>query len=209
MIRTERLMLRFSLLVLLQACATPVTEQPRVGFISDYSRLERTGDGAWLYTSTRVGEFSKFRIDGPDILFTEDSEFSEQFRAGELDELSTYFRERLARTLSEDDGYEIVEQTGPGVATIRIGLTAVDASIGALNVSLATKATGAGLGGAAMEGEMIDSVTGEQIAAAVQWGSGDRVLRAGLTRLGDAKLQINRWTRRLRERVDEAHGLRE
>ena len=57
-----------------------------------------------------------------------------------------------------------------------------------------------------MEGEMVDSVTGEQLAAAVQWGSGSRVLRAGFTKLGDAKLQISRWTKNMRKRIDFAHA---
>ena len=56
-----------------------------------------------------------------------------------------------------------------------------------------------------MEGELLDSVTNEQLAAAVQWGNGSRVLRAGFTKLGDAKLQINRWCKNLRERIDSTH----
>lgn len=92
------------------------------------------------------------------------------------------------------------------LATIRLGITALDATLGALNIALTTKITGAGLGGAAMEGEMVDSHTGKRLAAAIQWGSGSRVLRAGLTRLGDAKLQINCSCKNLRQRIDAAHA---
>ena len=92
------------------------------------------------------------------------------------------------------------------MATVRWGLTAVDATIGVLNVSIATKITGAGLGGAAMEGEIVDSITGEKIAASIRWGSGSRILRAGITKLGDAKIQVNDWAKALRRRLDEAHG---
>ena len=79
---------------------------------------------------------------------------------------------------------------------------ALDASLGLLNISVTTKIIGAGLGGAAMEGEMVDSLTGEQLGAWIRWGSGSRVLKAGLTRLGDAKMQINRWTKDMRKRID-------
>lgn len=192
-------------IVLFAACAAPVTEQERTGFISDYSRLEKVGSTAYLYTGPKVADYSRFRIEGPAILFDAASGDSDNFTDEELEELEYYFREQLTEALTEKDGYTVVDQPGAGVATIRLGITAVDATVGALNVVLTTKITGAGLGGAAMEGEMVDSLSGEQLAAAVQWGSGSRILRAGFTRLGDAKLQINRWTRNLRKRIDAAH----
>jgi hypothetical protein len=57
-----------------------------------------------------------------------------------------------------------------------------------------------------MEGELVDSVTGEQIGAVIRWGSGSRILRAGFTHTGDAKIVIDRWAKSLRVRIDEAHG---
>ena len=201
---------RNSIIVLLfgalASCAAPVKEQDRAGFISDYSTLEKVAEKAYLFTSPKVAKYSKFRIDGPTMLIeTDDDEVGSEFTDADIDELRHYFRQQLEESITKDGGYEVVNEPGEGVATIRIAITAVDATVGALNVALFTKVTGAGLGGAAMEGEMVDSVTGEQLAAAVQWGSGSRVLRAGFTRLGDAKLQINRWTRNLRERIDAAH----
>ena len=80
---------------LLQACAAPVAEPERTAFVSDYSRLERVGDQAWLYTSPRVAEYSKFRIDGPTILCHAGVDGSEQFTQAELDELSACFCERI------------------------------------------------------------------------------------------------------------------
>ena len=99
-----------------------------------------------------------------------------------------------------------MEAPGPGTARLHIGITDVDDTIGALNLTIYTKITGAGLGGAAMEGEMVDSVTGEQIVAVIRWGSGSRILRAGFTHTGDAKILMDRWAKGLRQRIDEAHG---
>ena len=62
------------------------------------------------------------------------------------------------------------------------------------------------LQGASAEGEMIDSITGEQLAAAVRWGGGSRVLKAGFTEMGDAKIAINKWAKDLRTLMDKAHG---
>jgi hypothetical protein len=127
------------------------------------------------------------------------------FSPDEIEQLKTYMIVRLTERLTEDDGYEVVSEPGPGVAKFRIGITDVDASIAALNISIYTKITGIGLGGIAAEGEIVDSVTGEQLAAAIRWGGGSQVLRAGLTKLGDAKIVIDRWARDIRERIDAAH----
>jgi hypothetical protein len=195
----------FLFALMLAACAAPVKEQGRTGFISDYTQLQKVGNTAYLYTSPKIADYSQFRIDGPQIIMGATSGDTDDFTDEELETLKHYFREQLATALTEKDGYTIVEQPGEGVATIRLSITAVDATAGILNVALATKITGAGLGGAAMEGEIVDSLSQEQLAAAVQWGSGSRILRAGLTRLGDAKLQINRWTKNLRQRIDAIH----
>ena len=63
-----------------------------------------------------------------------------------------------------------------------------------------------GPGGASAEGEMVDSLSGDQLAAAVRWGSGSRLLRAGFTHTGDAKIAIHHWARDLRHWIDFAHG---
>ncbi|MEM9055990.1 MAG: DUF3313 family protein [Pseudomonadota bacterium] len=191
----------------LTGCSTPVKEQPRAGFISDYSRLEESGSKFYAFTSPELTGYSAFIVDRPVLLFERSEEESEQmFSDDEIDELLAYFEQRAAQDLSEDGGYEIATEPGPGVGRIRVGFTALDASVGVLNVWLYTKLAGAGLGGAALEAEIVDSQSNEQLAASVQWGSGSRVLRAGLTKLGDAKIQIKRWTRHLRERLDEING---
>ena len=120
---------------------------------------------------------------------------------------------RLTERLTENDGYEVVTERGPGVATFRVGITEVDASIAALNILIYTKITGAGLGGIAAEGEIVDSMTGEQLAAAIRWGSGSRVMGRGtqiikgeVSKLGDAKLVIDNWAKDIRKRIDAAHA---
>lgn len=193
-----------ALTILAVGCAAPVTEQERAGFVSDYSRLSKASGNSYLYTSPKVAEYKAFIVDRPVILFTPDTSGENAFSADDLEELQDHFQEALIKAITKDDAYQVVEQAGPGVARVKVALTNVDATIGALNVSFATKITGAGLGGAAMEGEILDSVSGEQLGASIQWGSGSRVLRAGFTKLGDAKLQINSWAKTLRERLEDA-----
>ena len=198
-----RLWLAFLVIVAVGACAT-VDEPEQTGFLSDYSKLERDTDDRWIYSTAKTVDYSKFYIEPVAILFEpkEDPEFSPD----ELEQLKTHLIVRLTKRLTEDDGYEVVSGPGPGVASFRLGITEVDSSIAALNMSVYTRVTGAGLGGIAAEGEIVDSMTGEQLAAAIRWGAGSRVLRAGLSKLGDAKLVIDRWARDIRERIDAAHA---
>ena len=205
-----RLWLASLVITAVGACAT-VDEPEQTGFLSDYSKLERDTDNRWIYSTAKTVDYSKFYIEPVAILFEprEDPEFSPD----QLEELKTYVVVRLTKRLTEDDGYEVVSGPGPGVASFRMGITDVDASIAALNISVYTRVTGAGLGGIAAEGEIVDSMSGEQLAAAIRWGSGSRVMGRGtqiikgeVSKLGDAKLVIDNWTKDIRKRIDAAHA---
>jgi hypothetical protein len=189
------------------SCANPVVEQARTGFISDYSSLKKTSDTSYLYFSPKISSYSSFLIEKPIVLFDQDKRYEGgQFSKEEIDDLVEYYFEHLKEAISKKEGYVLTDKPGKGVARIKVALTAVDETVGALNLTIYTKITGAGLGGAAMEGEILDSITGEQLSAVVQWGNGSRMLRAGFTKLGDAKLQVDKWTQNLRKSIDEAHG---
>ena len=190
--------------VLAAGCAT-VQDPGQAGFLSDYSKLEEIKENHLVYDSGNLGNYSKFIIEPVAMLYRQPEE-KRIFSDEELEDLQVHFKTAVIEALTEDDGFPVVEVAGPGTARLRIGITAVDDTIGALNVTIYTKITGAGLGGAAMEGEVVDSMTGEQIAAVSRWGSGSRILRAGFTHTGDAKILMNRWAKDLRKRLDDAHG---
>ena len=192
------------LCALATGCAT-VQDPGQAGFLSDYSKLEEIKENHLVYDSGNLGNYSKFIIEPVAMLYRQPEE-KRKFADEELEDLQAHFATKVREALIKDDGYQIVEVPGPETATLRIGITDVDDTIGALNITIYTKITGAGLGGAAMEGEVVDSVTGEQIGAVIRWGSGSRLLRAGFTHTGDAKIVIDRWAKDLRQRIDEAHG---
>ena len=185
-------------------CAT-VQDPGRTGFLSDYSKLKEIAENHLVYDSGNFGNYSKFIIEPVAMLYRQ-PEDKRIFDDEELADLQAHFATKVRKALIEDDGYQVVEANAPGTARLRIGITDVDDTIGVLNLSIYTKITGAGLGGAAMEGEMVDSVTGVQIVAVIRWGSGSRIGRAGFTHTGDGKIVINRWVKDLRERIDEVHG---
>ncbi len=194
-----------AILGVMVAGCVPVKDPGRTGFLSDYSKLEEIAENHLVYDSGNLGDYSKFIIEPVALVYRQAKE-KQVFTDEELEDLQTHFATKVREALTKDDGYQVVEANAPGTARLHIGITDVDDTIGVLNLSIYTKITGAGLGGAAMEGEMVDSVTGVQIAAVIRWGSGSRIGRAGFTHTGDAKRVINRWAKDLRERMDEAHG---
>jgi hypothetical protein len=191
--------------IFLCACATPVSESDYSGFLSDYSQLERVDDSMLQFVDESAGDYSSFIIEPIVIAFRQTPD-EQVFTDEELRELSAYYEQAVIEALSRKGGYPIVDDPAPGVARIRIGITDVEETIGILNISIYTKITGLGLGGASFEGEIVDSVTGKQVAAAVRWGTGSRILKAGITHMGDAKIAINHWAKNLRTQVDEARS---
>ena len=128
------------------------------------------------------------------------------FTDEELTEISAYYDAAVEESLTENGRYPIVENPAHGVARIRIGITDIDETIGLLNIAIVTKVSGLGLGGASFEGEVIDSLSGQQLGAVIRWGTGSRFLKAGITHTGDAKIAIDRWAGDLRKQIDAAHA---
>ncbi len=103
--------------------------------------------------------------------------------------------------------YRVVSAPGKGVMRLRIAITDVEESEPLLNIHPAMKLTGAGLGGASMEAEGIDSLTGERIGAIVETRSGNRIsVAAGLSRMGHAKQVMRYWVERFLKNLNKAHG---
>jgi len=76
-----------------------------------------------------------------------------------------------------------------------------------LNIHPGTKLTGAGLDGASMEAEALDSVTMELIAAVVETQKGSRLsMSAGLSKFGHAKEVMKGWVERFVKRLDAANS---
>lgn len=208
------LALTAALALTLIACSPPVKEPERTGFISDYSNLELekdelvelTEDEAYVYLNDHLAGYRKFLVDDIVLLYQPDPE-NQKFTQEDLDELLEYTHSVLIQALTRDDTYAITTEPGEGIARFRVALTDVEATIGALNIVSYTKITGAGLGGAAIEAEIIDSVTGEQLAAAIRWGGGSRFARAGYTKTGDAKIILKRWANSIRDKIDKLNGI--
>ncbi len=117
--------------------------------------------------------------------------------------LANYFHNAIVNTVG--DRYEIVSQPAPGVALLRIAITDIESSAASLTLLPHFQISGAGLGGASMEAELLDSQSREQIGAVIERQKGSRFSLDSVTQWGDAKSVMDDWANRFRKRIDEAH----
>lgn len=190
-------------LPLTSACATQQASYS--GFLGDYSQLAPSPrvQGAMVYRHPQkpLASYQKFFLDPVVVHFSPDAEGT-ALDPAQLFELTSYFRTELSLGLSARG--KLAPSPGPGVLRVRIALTDVKTTTPIMNIHPATKLSGLGLGGASMEAELVDSITGERIMAAVDSRPGSRLgLTQGLTKLGHAKEVIRFWVSRFLERIDE------
>ena len=202
------------------------------GFLESYKGFSESEEMKGLYVKRNsqrsIGEYSKFMIDPITVYFKPQGKFSKlnPKRVGvnpkRLAELTAHFEKEIARALSEK--YTVVDEPGKDVLRLRIAVTEVKANLPILNVYGYQTVTGIGLGSASMEGEAIDSVTGEQILAVVDSrkgkvmpkikgeGATDIAKEAldnkldSLTKYKTIKQIMTNWAERFASKIDEAHS---
>lgn len=198
MIRT---LLRFSLLslaiaVLIQGvgCASKPTAAA-TGFLRDYSRLEPDGKGSARFLDARLAEYDSFIVDPIEVRIPR-GRMSEK----DLAVAVRYFRDSLTGMI-ERQGLTVTDDPGVKVARIRTALTNIAQTT--WGEALYTIRPALGTAGAAMEAEVRDSITGEQLAAVVQSAAGDQFDVGTYSALDDVKAAIDKWTRDASDRLVE------
>lgn len=173
------------------------------GFLSDYSRLEPVSGGLRYVDKSRLSGYDEFIVD-PIIVHFHDASKAEKMDPDAVRELADHLRSEIVSALAY--GYRVVTEEGPGVARVRIALTDIRHDTSVLNILPPMRMSRVGLGGASMEAELIDSQSGEQIAAAIQTQKGRRLSLDGFHKSSSAKAVMKGWAKRFRTRLDEAHG---
>lgn len=174
-----------------------------VGFLSDYSKLQPDGSDLRFLDEAAVSRYDKFILDPVTIHFHD--------AAKGIDTDSESMRKITGRMQSAIESvltgrYSIVSQPGPGVARLRVAITDIKSDTAALNILPAMRVTGAGLGGASMEAELVDSRTGEQIGAVIQAQKGSVLSLQGFSEWSSSDAVIDAWAKRFRATLDKAHG---
>lgn len=198
------------------ACAT--TEQvPNVrmsGFLGDYSQLRhgRPGQAEFTYRNLNVdlNKYQKVILD-PVQIWTAVGKHSALNKLSREDQqlLVNYLYVSLYDALKRD--YTIADAPGPDVMRVRCAITEARADspvkdllstvtpIG-LGISYAKRlvvGTHSAVGVVSVEGELLDSLSNQRLAAVIDRRAGTKSLLGKPTRWGDVQDAFNFWARRM------------
>ncbi len=183
------------ILALLGGCATAPPEA--TGFLGEGWELkpDKYGKTGLLWAERPGFDWQRYRrvqLD-PVLIYYHPRAGSKAIQPDELKKLAEYFREASVTELA--DSYPVTNESGPDVLRIRAAITDVVPANPALNVATTLIAfVPLDLGGAAIEAEFIDSVSGGRLAAMVERKKGSPTnLKGGFTELGHARTAFREW----------------
>jgi hypothetical protein len=175
-------------LMLMAGCASHTFAPSQSGFLSNYGRMKKIDDTTWRYVdANRLKIYNRFHISAIKCLVT--SYDGKPVSPETAQKVSDYLRESITKALG--DAYPIVNNGGADVGELRVALTDAYKNGNRLGLTV--------------EGEIFDSYSGYQAAAVMRTELGEAYI-------GDwwdapsAKQIIDKWSARLRQAVDAAHG---
>jgi hypothetical protein len=175
------------------------------GFLSTYANLQPVDSTTLRYIDTaELAHYSAFIVEPVSVRFYNQDEAA-NLKPEDVAHLQQFYYAAVTKALT-DAGIKLVSDPGPGVARIRLAITNLKSGTPALNIIPQTKLTGLGLGQATSEGEIVDSITTVQIAAAIDSETGSRLSFAGLSKWGDAESVMTGWAEKIAKRIQEAHA---
>ena len=206
----------FMFFVLICGCATKKIELTHSGFLSNYNQLQDDEqlEGMKIFRNETVdiaGKYSKIMI-APVVIQLDPEQHDAKLSEEDKQKLSDYFHEQLVAKLQNE--YEITEERGEDVMLLRAAITDILANKVYLNLHWSTTLVGAGIGGASIEAELVDSMTGERILAFIDAMKGRRLditepsklfptYTDGLTKWGHTKYALETWAEILVQNLEE------
>jgi Protein of unknown function (DUF3313) len=192
------------------------------GFLREYSQLKpRTDIPGGMLTYVNQGRMKGLRqyiaiLVDPVQVYIETVVDESSIPEKDFEAAAAYFRQSLARSVS--DAFPVVEEPGPLTLRLRSAIVGVDVGgkvdTSAIPEGVATPFEHAiTIGKVSVELELIDSQTGERIAAAVDkapLGEGAEVGADNFSRVERyqaAKEAFDGWAERVREFLDAEHDL--
>jgi hypothetical protein len=176
-----------------EAPDTASARTPVTGFLSDYSRLESVDNSTLRYIDrdNRLHFYTKFIVE-PVVVHWHADQPPPDVPASQMERLTQYAHQAIVRAV--EHRYLVVSESGRGVGRVRVALT-----------DLAPPSDGVFPRGLiSMEAEVVDSVTGRQIAAVVQTQTGQP---RGVGSMANVAAAARRTARRTTRRVVRRRGL--
>ncbi|MEW6518660.1 MAG: DUF3313 domain-containing protein [Thermodesulfobacteriota bacterium] len=209
-------MMILAIFILAGCAASGMKTVKKSGFLQDYDQLKPGGDdqAALVYIKPGINlkPYNKLMFERIRVLLSDKADY-QAVDPVLLKELTDYYQNAIFNAVK--GGYEIVDQPGPDVLRVRVAITQLQPSSPVANtmstiipvgmvVAGATKAAtdeNLGTGEAGTEFEMLDSVTGERLAAAVDRRQGGKMAFRG--KWDDTEAAFDFWAKRFRTRLDE------
>jgi hypothetical protein len=189
----------------------------KTGFLGDYSQLSPGGENraalVYIKPGADLKPYNKLMFERVVVLLSDSADYR-AIDPTTLKELADYYQNAIFAAVK--DGYEIVAQPGPGVLRVRVAITEIKPSKPVANtlstitppgmlISSVTKLASdenLGTGEAGTEFELLDAMTGERLAAAVDRRQGGKGVFRG--KWDDTRDAFDYWAKRFRQRLDEA-----
>lgn len=201
------------------------------GFLVDYSQLQSRPDSKMLYNyvyekpGTDFLQYNKFLIEAVTVFPSKTADFK-GINANDLTLLQKYFQDAVTKALTENDGYQVVEEPGPGVVRIRAAFTDLVPVNSVMNTAttivpqmrllsgIVGTATGSNffVGQIGVEVEFLDTQSNERIAATVTKQAGKKYIPLTGRKFdptstwGQVEQEMDYLAKKLRARVDHLHG---
>jgi hypothetical protein len=215
-----------SLAMLLAGCSTTTLQTRSTqmsGFLSDYSMLKKGDDEQALlrYVNPAVDfkSYDKLLIEPIQVFAAPQSKLAKTEKK-DVEALVNYLHATVLDQLRRD--YTLVQENGPGVMRLRIALTeakgsklVLDTLSSAIPVGMAISAikqiavgTPTSVGSARVEMEMVDSLTGTRLAAAVDERAGRKYTGQfdKWKKWQDARDAYDHWALQLKTRLAQLAG---
>jgi hypothetical protein len=195
------------------------------GFLADYSSLVPDAKNGDLLLYEKDGnvlkKYNRFIFDPITIYLLPEAQ-ARGFDADDMERLAKYFHDAVTDELTKGGGYEIVTAPGPDVLVLNVAITNVEPTGGKKNAAVTGAATAASVatvpgislavprltvGNVGIEGEMLDSTSGDRLVAFMtskggrRWFSGFNAYK----KWGDIVAAFRFWAKDFRKRLDEAH----
>jgi hypothetical protein len=203
--KTKALVIVTIALLILQ-CGCGESKLAKTGFLSDYSKLSAESDNTMLYINeTALDGYSSFIVDSVKLHLYSEAKARKKIKEGkitdqDIEDLTNYMHSALVKAV-QDSGKKIAHKPDAGVARVRAALTDIKSS-SMINALPQASLLAAGIGGASMEIELVDSQTGEQIGAVIQSGKGSRIPFTNLGKWTATKKTIDSWAKKFQERLE-------
>lgn len=216
--------------VIARAQQAPTKQQDQLmgeesGFLSNYSELQPDPNNSDLLVYWKSKDdlktSNKFILD-PVIVYLLPEAQKRGIDPAQLAKLAQYFTNAVKDSLTKPAGYELVTQPGPGVMVLRLAITNVEPNGGKENAGIkgaeiaATHAAAPGasllvprlsVGKVSIEGEVVDSVSGDVMVSFMTSKSGRRYF-SGLKayeKWGDIDAAFRDWAKSFRQSLDKEH----